>query len=116
MAKVTPLVLKLGQLQQLQAGDTEFTVSPNATDAPQTIVVNSIIYLPAATLTVNRTITVPTGNAGDFFEVYNNEMGFVWSFAGSAVYLADGVTTVTALFGNLNYLVRFVSGKWRVLN
>lgn len=92
------------------------TVAADATNADFTIAVNSIKYLPAATLSANRTITFPTGSNGDIIEIYNNEAGFTWNLAGAAVYLSDGVTTVTSLLANTNYIIRKVSGKWRISN
>ena len=92
------------------------TISADATDADYTAVVNSVKYLPASTLTTDRTITIPTGTNGDFLEIYNNETAYNWNLSGASVYLADGVTTLTALYANTNHLIRKVSGKWRILN
>lgn len=92
------------------------SIAADATNADFTAVVNSVKYLPAATLSVNRTITMPAGANGDVIEIFNNEAGFQWLLAGGAVYLADGATTITALYANTNYLIRKVSGKWRILN
>ena len=103
----------------ISSGGTYFapaTVAADATDADFTIAVNSIKYLPAATLSTNRTITIPAGTNGDVIEIYNNEAGYVWNLAGGAVYLSDGVTTITSLMANTNYEIRKVSGKWRIKN
>lgn len=92
------------------------TIAADATDADYTAVINSVKYLPSATLTTNRTITIPTGSNGDFLEIYNNEAGFSWLLSGASVYLSDGTTIVTSLYANTNHLIRKVSGKWRILN
>lgn len=92
------------------------TIAADATDADYTAVINSVKYLPSATLTANRSITIPTGSNGDFLEIYNNEAGFSWLLSGASVYLSDGTTIVTSLYANTNHLIRKVSGKWRILN
>ncbi len=92
------------------------TIAADATDASFTIGVNSVKYLPPATLTTNKTITFPTATNGDYIEIYNNEAGFVWLLAGAPVFLADNVTVVTQLLANANYIIRRVSGKWRIVN
>lgn len=92
------------------------TISSDATDADYTAVVNSVKYLPGATLTTNRTITIPTGSNGDFLEIYNNETVYSWNITGASVYLSDGTTVITSLYANTNHLIRKVSGKWRILN
>ena len=88
----------------------------NATNADFTAAVNTVYYLPSATLTTNRTITIPTGANMDLIEFYNNETGFTWNLAGELVYLSDNVTTVTSLLANTNYIIRRVNGRWRVAN
>jgi hypothetical protein len=90
--------------------------SLDATDANFSIVVNTGTYLPNATLTSNKIITIPAGVNGDFIEIFNNESVFSWLLAGSPVYYSDGFTTVPSLVSNTNYLIRFISGKWRILN
>lgn len=92
------------------------SVAADATDADYTAVSNSIKYLPLATLTANRTITIPAGTNGDLLEIYNNEIAFVWNLSGSSVYLSDGSTVVASLLANTNYIIRKVSGKWRISN
>ncbi len=92
------------------------TAASDASDADFSISVNTFVYLPAATLTTNRTITIPAGTNGDQLEFYNNETGFSWNLAGASVYLADGVTLVTSLLANTNTQIRKVSGKWRINN
>lgn len=92
------------------------TVASDGTDADYTAIVNSVKYLPSATLSTNRTITIPTGSNGDFLEIYNNEVGFNWLLTGASIYLADGSTIITSLYANTNHLIRKVSGKWRILN
>lgn len=92
------------------------TIASDATNADFTIAVNSVKYLPAATLSTNHTITFPTGSNGDYIEIYNNEAGFVWLLSGGAVYQSDGTTTITQLMANTNYIIRKVSSKWRIAN
>lgn len=92
------------------------TAAADATDADFTAVINTIKYLPAATLTANRTITMPTGSNLDLIIIDNNEAGFVWNMAGGSVYLSDGTTVITSLLANTNYEIRKVSGKWRIQN
>lgn len=91
-------------------------VVADATNADFTAVVNASIYLPSSTLTANRTITMPAGVNGNVIEFYNNESGFVWQLAGGLVYLADGVTVVPFLYANTNYIIKKISGKWRIAN
>jgi hypothetical protein len=91
-------------------------VVADANNADFTAAVNTSIYLPSGTLTANRIITVPVGANGDVIEFYNNEAGFVWQLAGGLVYLSDGVTVVTFLLANTNYIIKKISGKWRVVN
>ena len=88
----------------------------DATDASFTMTVNASIYLPAATLSQNRTITIPAGSSGYSIEIFNNEAGFAWLLGGSSVYLSDGITAITQLTANTNYYIRNISGKWRILN
>ena len=109
-SQVTNLVAELAGKQ------AAITVAADATDADFTIAANSIKYLPSATLTANRTLTMPTGSNGDLVEIYNNEAGFVWNLAGGSIYLSNGTTVVTSLLANTNYNIRKVSGKWRILN
>ncbi len=95
---------------------SKIITSADATDVNFSIVVNTGTYLPNATLSTNKTITIPTGTNGDFIEIFNNESVFTWLLAGSPVYYSDGITTVPSLVSNTNYLIRFISGKWRILN
>lgn len=106
----------LAYVSDLTAKQNILTVASDATDADFSIAINSIKYLPSATLSTNRTITIPAGSNGDYIEIYNNEAGFLWNISGSAIYLADGVTTISSLLANTNYILRKVSGKWRILN
>lgn len=92
-------------LTQVTATNTDFTAS-----------VNTTYYLPEATLSTNRTITIPAGTNGDPLEFVNLETGFSWLLAGAPVYLSDGVTTVTQLLAHTNYILRKVGGSWRVMN
>ena len=58
---------------------------------------------------------MPTGNNGDLIEIYNNnETAFNWTLAGASVYFSDGVTIVGNLLANQNYVMRKISGKWRI--
>lgn len=101
------------------ANITIVSASPSvvvATNAAISAAVKTIYYLPAATLSVSRVITMPTGAEGDPIRIYNNETGFAWTISGSAIYLSDGVTTVTTLLADTNYNLEYVNGKWRVLN
>ncbi len=87
-----------------------------ATNTNLTAAAGVAYYLPASTLTANRTVNVTALSAnGDYVEIYNNETGFTWSFTGAAVYLSDE-TTVTTLLANTNYALRFVNGKIRIIN
>lgn len=95
---------------------TAIVVAADATDADFSIAINSIKYLPAATISQNRTITFPAGSNGDYIEIYNNEAGFTWLLAGGSVYRSDGTTVVGSLLANTNYIIRKVSSKWRILN
>lgn len=97
-------------------GSGGMTNGGDATDANFTADVNSFYYLPSGTLTLNRTITIPTGSNGDVIELYNNEAGFVWNLAGEQVFFSDNTTVATSLLANTHYLIRKVSGKWRILN
>ncbi|WP_269221990.1 hypothetical protein [Flavobacterium sp. IMCC34518] len=92
------------------------SVVPDAVDASFTAGVNTSVYLPPATLTANRTITIPAGTNGDIIEFYNNEAGFVWQLGGGGVYLSDNITVITFLYANTNYIIKKISGKWRVVN
>lgn len=92
------------------------SIAANATDADFTAVVNSIKHLPAATLTANRTITIPAGTNGDVIELHNNEATYSWLLAGATVYLADRTTTVTALLYNVPTLMQKINGLWIIKN
>jgi hypothetical protein len=105
-----------GTFQLDQQAGTGTVVVSDATDADFTMSVNTAVYLPTATLTTNRTITIPTGSNGDRLELLNNEKGFIWNLAGGSVYLSDGVTTLSSLLADTNYIIRKISGKWRILN
>jgi uncharacterized protein YkvS len=96
--------------------DKMMVMDADATNADFTAIVNTSKYLPSATLTANRTITMPAGINGNVIEFYNNESGFVWLLAGASVYLSDGVTVITFLYANTNYTIKKISGKWRVAN
>jgi hypothetical protein len=87
----------------------------DATNANFTMQVNSTIYLPAATLSSNKTITIPAGASGNFMKLYNSEAGFAWLLAGASIYFSDG-QIATQLWANTNYFIEFISGKWRILN
>lgn len=72
--------------------------------------------LPAATLTVNRTIDLTAINAnGDYIEIDNQEAGFTWTFIGGSVYDAyeNIITTLTA---NTRYILRRLNNKIKILN
>lgn len=87
----------------------------DATDANFSALVNTAYYLPAGTLTATRTLTIPTGANGNTIEIYNNNAtAFNWTLAGALVYYSDGVTTVGNLLSNQNYVMRKISGKWRI--
>lgn len=92
------------------------SLAANATDADFTAVANSIKHLPAATLTANRTITIPTGSNGDVIELHNNEAVYVWNLAGATVYLADRTTVVTQLLYNVPTLMQKINGLWIIKN
>lgn len=92
------------------------SLAANATDADFTAVANSIKHLPAATLTANRTITIPTGADGDVIELHNNEAVYVWNLAGATVYLADRTTVVTQLLYNVPTLLQKINGLWIIKN
>jgi len=92
------------------------TIDTPATDADFTAVVKSIKHLPAATLTANRTITIPTGADGDVIELHNNEAAYSWLLAGATVYLSDRTTTVTALLYNVPTLMQKINGLWIIKN
>jgi len=98
------------------AAATGIVALSDATDANFTMSVNARKYLPSATLTTNRTITIPTGSEGDIMKFFSNETGFMWNLTGGAIYKSDGVTTISSLSANTNYLIEKVSGKWRILN
>jgi hypothetical protein len=88
-----------------------------STDANITATFGTTYILPAATLTANRTIDMTALNtAMDYVEIINLEAGFTWSFTGQSVYFADGVTTVTNLLANTNYIIRNINGKLRIIN
>ena len=91
------------------------TMAADATDADFSMAVNSVKYLPASTLSQNRTITLPAGTDGDVMEFYNNEIVWAWLISGN-LYYSDGITTVTQLQANTNYIIRKVSSKWRICN
>lgn len=88
----------------------------DATNADFTASVNTVYNLPAATLSTNRTITIPAGSDMDVIEIYNEEAGFTWNLTGSTVYQSDGTTAVTSLLAQTNYVIRKVSGKWKIKN
>jgi hypothetical protein len=92
------------------------TQMSNGTDANVNMVANGVIFLPPATLTQNRNIVIPSGTDGNFMEIYNEEAGFQWIPTGQPMYYSDGVSTVSALVANTNYLIKFKAGKWRILN
>ncbi len=92
------------------------TVLANATNANFTATVNSIIKLPNAILSADRTITMPAGASGNTIEIYNRETAFNWNLAGSPIYLSDETTVVTSLFANTYYSIIFLDGKWQVKN
>ena len=85
-----------------------------ATDLSFTATSNNAYHLPTV-LSSNKTITIPTGNEGEFLEFYNNETGFVWNISG-LVYFSDNTTLLTSLLANTNYMIRKVNGRWRILN
>jgi hypothetical protein len=91
-------------------------LSANSSDADYTAVVNSIKKLPAATLTANRTITIPAGANGDKIEIWNMESGFTWNLTGATVYLADQTTVITSLLYNVPTLMTKIDGKWTIQN
>jgi hypothetical protein len=88
-----------------------------ATDANQTASAGSILLLPSATLTTNRTIDMTNLNTDkDMIYIDNNESVWVWSFTGQTVYLSDRTTAVTNLFANTNYKIIRVNGKLVIQN
>jgi hypothetical protein len=90
--------------------------SVTGTNANITASAGVAYYLPAATLTTNKSITIPAGNDMDYIEIYNLESGYLWTLAGAAVYLSDGITALTHLNANTNYQIRFIGSKWRISN
>ena len=87
------------------------------TNANITAQAGSSYHLPPATLTSNRNIDMSLVNLeGDYIEIFNQEAGFTFTFTGTPVYLSDGLTTVTTLLAETNYLIRFINGKLRILN
>lgn len=88
----------------------------NATNADFAMQPNTAVYLPSGILTANRFITIPTGLNGYFMEIYNNESVFSWGLMGANVYFSDGISTIKDLAANTNYLIRYIGGKWRILN
>ena len=108
-SQVTNLVSDLATKQN------KITLSADATNTSLSPVTNSANYLPNAVLTTNNSITIPVGSNGDTLEFYNNEKGFVWTLTGDPIYFSDQ-TVVTFLNANTNYLIRKISGKWRILN
>ena len=96
---------------------TYSTSQITGTDANITASAGTTIYLPAATLTANRTIDMTNLNTDlDYIVIANNEAGFTWSFTGQSVYYADGVTTITNLYANANYIIQRINGKLRIIN
>lgn len=102
-------------IQAIPSGDG-MLAGANGADANFTATVNTAYFLPASTLTANRTITIPSGTAMNKIEFYNLEAGFSWLLAGAAVYLSDGTTALAQLLANTNYEIRYVNGQWRILN
>lgn len=92
------------------------TIASNGTDANYTAVVNTIKYLPAGTLTANRTITLPAGMNGDVLEIYNNESSYSWLLGGAGAYLADRTTLVTELYYNVPTFMKVIGGLWIITN
>jgi hypothetical protein len=90
--------------------------SVTGTNANITASAGVAYYLPAATLTTNKSITIPAGVDMDYIEIYNLEAGYLWTLAGASVYLSDGVTALTYLNANTNYQIRFIGSKWRISN
>ena len=109
IASTTPIISKAGSGGIISDGG-------DATNADFTASVNTVYNLPAATLSTNRTITIPAGSDMDVIEIYNEEAGFTWNLTGSTVYLSDGTTAVTSLLAQTNYVIRKVSGKWKIKN
>jgi hypothetical protein len=88
---------------------------PDATDASFTMTLNAQIHIPRGVLTQARQITIPAGVDGNFMEIYNNEIVYPWNLIGTPVYFSDE-SVVSQLDGNYNYLIKKISGKWRILN
>lgn len=89
------------------------TLSTNA----NLVVAPGVSYsLPAATLTVNRTIDLTAINANaDYVEIDNQEAGFTWTFIGGTVYDAYE-NIVTILTANTRYILRRSNGKIKIIN
>lgn len=100
-----------GQLRRFGSSDV------TGTNANLTAAAGTVVYLPAATLSTNRTIDMAALNTdGDYIEIYNHEAGFTWSFTGATVYLLDRTTTASTLVVDGVYKIRRVSGKLIINN
>ena len=105
--------------EELRNGDaiiTRFAVYTTvvATNANLVALPGVSYSLPAATLTVNRTIDLAAINAnGDYLEFDNQEAGFTWTFINGIVYDAYE-TPVTVLLANARYVLRRSNGKIKI--
>ena len=72
--------------------------------------------LPAATLTINRTIDLTLINAeADYVEFDNQEAGFTWTFINGTVIDAYG-NSVTILMANTRYILRRTNNQIKIFN
>ncbi|MBL0144947.1 MAG: hypothetical protein IPP48_03475 [Chitinophagaceae bacterium] len=82
-----------------------------ATNANVTAAAGVGYRLPAGTLTANRNFDISALNtAGDYIEIYNDEVAFTWNVTGASLYKADG-TTLASLQAQTRYMIRFDGSK-----
>lgn len=100
-----------GGTPRYAASTTILSTNANLVAAPGTS-----YSLPAATLTIARTIDLTAINTeADYIEIDNQEAGFVWSFIGGSVYDAYE-NIITNLTANTRYILRRTNNKIKILN
>lgn len=119
MATKNGLAFYNGRIKELTAGDiflsrTRVYTTIVATNATLVALPGVSYSLPAATLTINRSIDLTAINAeGDYLEIDNQEAGFTWNFINGIVYDAYE-TPVTVLLANARYVLRRSNGKIKI--
>lgn len=87
-----------------------------STDTNLVVAPGTSYSLPAATLTLNRTIDLTAINTeADYVEFDNQEASFTWSFIGGIVLDAYG-NSVMVLTANTRYMLRRSNNQIKIFN